>query len=372
MLPKEWGKSRKPFFFITDFFTKKKKNNLEKEENVQLLNPNQLANQENYSNDDNINKEKQNSNTDEEKYILRCRHVSKNYGDKLALDDLYLAVESGECFGLLGPNGAGKTTLISILSGIIESSYGYCIIDGKSTLDDDPTIRDAIGICPQFDVLWEDLTVREHLQYYFLLKGVKEGEKIHVLINSLIDSVGLSDHLNKRASELSGGMRRKLSIAISLVGSPKLLLLDEPTTGLDPEARRDIWNIVTKARAGRSTIITTHNMEEADVLSTRIGIVNQGKFACIGNQQYLKNRFGEGYSLTVTCVDGFEEKVISFVKSHYPHCTVESNYHQTISFLIPLKELSIPALFTLMRNEKEIQGLCFFIVIKIIYLFIYF
>ena len=293
-----------------------------------------------------------------EKYLLRCVKVSKKFGAKKALNKVYLAVEEGECFGLLGPNGAGKTTLISIISGIISPSSGYCCIAGKYTNTSDTSYRDEIGICPQFDILWEDLTVREHLNYYFLLSNRKKGEKLHVLVNQIADRVCLIDHMDKKVRALSGGMKRKLSIAISLVGDPKLLLLDEPTTGLDPDARREVWDLLSEARVGRSMIITTHNMEEADILSTRIGIVTQGKLSCVGNQQYLKNRFGKGYNLTIATTGAFTaQKIIDFMKFTYPNSVLDSYYSNILMFNIPIEELNIADLFVTMRNRKDDLGL---------------
>ena len=359
MIPRSWGISRSPLFPIKDTIAWIKSKSAKKGESTRIM-PIVEEQINCTSNEIDIRQEADNAMNGRENFVLKCVGLTKQYEKKgkTALDNFFLALPERECFGLLGPNGAGKTTLISILSGTIPASSGYAVIDGETTKGDNQTSRNVIGICPQFDILWDDLTVVEHLRYYFKMKGIPRGQKLHVLVSNLTDHVGLQDHLNKRARDLSGGMKRKLSIAISLCGNPKLLLLDEPTTGLDPEARRDIWDIIQDAREGRSTIITTHNMEEADVLCTRIGIMANGTMKCIGNQQHLKSKYGAGYSLTITArTFAHLAEIQRWVKSLYPHATLDSNYGTNLNYLIAAEQMNISDLFNRMRLYKDTYGI---------------
>jgi len=209
----------------------------------------------------------------------------------VALNNFSLCLLKGECFGLLGPNGAGKTTLISILTGLYSPTDGYAWVSGYDIRNEIDYVHRNMGVCPQHDILWDDLTCIDHLLFYARLKGIdSKNEMAHV--NKILQDVGLSDSATKMAKQLSGGMKRRLSIGISLVGDSPILFLDEPTTGLDPETRRYLWTTIQNAKAGRCIILTTHSMEEADVLSTKIAIMSNGSLKCIGDQMHLKNKFG--------------------------------------------------------------------------------
>jgi len=204
----------------------------------------------------------------------------------------------GECFGLLGPNGAGKTTLISALSGTTELTGGTGTICGMDVKTEMRKINTVLGVCPQFDIVWDDLTVAEHLLLYARIKGV---EKEKASVRRVAEAVKLDgDAFNTRASHLSGGMRRRLSLAIALIANPRVLFLDEPSTGLDPETRQSLWTIVSRLRKNRCIVLTTHSMEGADALSQRIGIMATGYLRCLGTPLHLKNKHGKGYQLTVT------------------------------------------------------------------------
>lgn len=207
-------------------------------------------------------------------YPILIKGVSKTY--KLngkyfeALKSTHLSVAKGEVLGLLGPNGAGKTTLISILTGLIKPSSGTAWVGGYNIHKELPNVYKSIGVCPQFDLFWEDLTIEEHLLFYLRLKGCdarREDEKVRTVCKQ----VELQDHAKKQAKHLSGGMKRRLSLAISLIGDPDVIFLDEPTTGLDPLNREVFWKILEKVKGNKSIILTTHLMQEADFLSDRIG-----------------------------------------------------------------------------------------------------
>jgi ABC-type multidrug transport system ATPase subunit len=184
-------------------------------------------------------------------------------------------------FGLLGPNGAGKTTLISILTGLYPPTSGDAFLAGFNVHTEIEKIYQNIGVCPQHDILWEDLSVEDHLYFYARIKGVSPKDE-KAAVTASLETVSLTDFRTRTAKGLSGGEKRRLSIAIALIGFGKVIFLDEPTTGLDPEVRRLIWEIINKAKQGRTIILTTHSMEEAEVLCQRIGIMSKGALRCLG------------------------------------------------------------------------------------------
>ena len=203
---------------------------------------------------------------DAKNYTIAMSNMRKVYAGrggaapKLAVKDVTLAVEPNTTFGLLGPNGAGKTTLISILTGLYEASTGKARIAGYDIKADTDQVYKVVGICPQFDIQWDELTVGEHLYFYARLKGIIPSHE-RKAVKYALESVALLKFENRLTKGLSGGERRRLSIAIALLGEPKVVFLDEPTvitfnqTGLDPEVRRLIWNIVNEARAGRTVVL---------------------------------------------------------------------------------------------------------------------
>lgn len=230
---------------------------------------------------------------------LIIKRVKKVYGGtKTAVKDVTFALESNMVFGLLGPNGAGKSTLISILTGLYPPSGGELTIAGYNVRTEIDQVYQYIGVCPQHDIMWDDLTVEEHLLFYARLKGVdRKHEK--ELVSSCMTAVSLTKFKSKLSKQLSGGTKRRLSIAMSLVGNPKVVFLDEPTTGLDPEVRRLIWNIIDMAKQDKIIVLTTHSMEEADVLCQRIAIMAKGTLRCIGPSTRLKSLYGDGFRITV-------------------------------------------------------------------------
>jgi ABC-type multidrug transport system ATPase subunit len=294
---------------------------------------------------------------------------------------LYLAVDRNECFGLLGENGAGKSTTLSMLTGMFKPSDGTALVGGFDIRTEIDQVHLSMGLCPQFDLLWSDLTVKEHLLFYARLKGVDTSHEVdHV--DKLIAEVGLAKAANKRADALSGGMRRRLSIAISLVGDSKIVFLDEPTTGLDAASRRQIWSIIRRAKKGRAIILTTHSMDEAELLCNRIGILAHGKLRCLGNQQHLKSLFGEGVRLKLNYAQTSQAKnaessrdaplslssasssladsairtqVVNFIQQHFPSATIAGDFHGTIEFLLG-NSTPISTIFRVMESQapKEI------------------
>eukprot|EP01087_Luapelamoeba_hula_P023615 TRINITY_DN8712_c0_g1_i4.p1 TRINITY_DN8712_c0_g1~~TRINITY_DN8712_c0_g1_i4.p1 ORF type:complete len:1796 (+),score=315.58 TRINITY_DN8712_c0_g1_i4:95-5482(+) len=219
-------------------------------------------------------------------------------GKKVAVNDLSLGIARGECFGLLGANGAGKTTTLRILTGDEHGSSGDAEINGHSILTSIRSAQRNIGFCPQFDALLPTLTAREHLTMYARLKGVP-SRSVDTTVQAFIDMMNLNRHADKLAGTYSGGNKRRLSLAIALLGNPPVVFLDEPSTGMDPMGRRYMWNVISKVREGRAIILTTHSMEESDVLCTRIGIMKAGQLVCLGTSQHLKSKHGTGYHIEI-------------------------------------------------------------------------
>ncbi|KAJ3687336.1 hypothetical protein LUZ61_016500 [Rhynchospora tenuis] len=222
----------------------------------------------------------------------KCKRTSPYH----AVKGIWVNLAKDQLFCLLGPNGAGKTTVINCLTGITPITGGDAIIYGNSVRSSVgmANIRRMIGVCPQFDILWDALTAVEHLALFASIKGLPHTE-IKAVVEKSLAEVKLTHAANVRAGSFSGGMKRRLSVAIALIGDPKLVFLDEPTTGMDPITRRHVWDIIEDAKKGRAIVLTTHSMEEADILSDRIAIMAKGKFRCIGTSIRLKSRFGTGY-----------------------------------------------------------------------------
>uniref|UniRef100_A0A672M4G2 P-type phospholipid transporter n=1 Tax=Sinocyclocheilus grahami TaxID=75366 RepID=A0A672M4G2_SINGR len=231
---------------------------------------------------------------------VAIRNLVKIYkkGAKLAVNHLNIRFFEGQITSFLGHNGAGKTTTMSILTGLFPPSAGTIYVKGMDIRTDMDLIRRTLGVCPQHNVLFDILTVEEHVWFYGRMKGMSMGE-VKKEINSLLDNVGLQHKRHEQTKNLSGGMQRKLSVAIAFIGGSKVVVLDEPTAGVDPYSRRGIWDLLLKYREGRTIILSTHYMDEADLLGDRIAIISQGKLCCCGTPLFLKARLGTGYYLTL-------------------------------------------------------------------------
>ncbi|XP_027133809.1 ATP-binding cassette sub-family A member 1 [Larimichthys crocea] len=231
---------------------------------------------------------------------VSIRNLVKIYktGKKLAVDGLSMDFYENQITSFLGHNGAGKTTTMSILTGLFPPTSGTALINGYDIHVDMDSIRKYLGMCPQHNVLFNELTVEEHIYFYARLKGLSSKE-VKIEMDQMIEDVGLPHKRKDLAKNLSGGMQRKLSVAIAFVGGSKIVILDEPTAGVDPFARRSIWELLLKYKQGRTIILSTHHMDEADILGDRIAIISHGKMRCCGSSIFLKKCFGSGYYLTL-------------------------------------------------------------------------
>ncbi|XP_024080485.1 ATP-binding cassette sub-family A member 1-like isoform X6 [Cimex lectularius] len=231
---------------------------------------------------------------------VKIINLSKVYPNgKKAIDNISVAFYEGQITSFLGHNGAGKTTTISILTGLLPPTSGTALINGNNILTDMYRVRKNLGVCPQHNILFHRLTIKEHLWFYGMLRGGKKGNLLHHEIEQMLLDLNLADKSDAYSTDLSGGMQRKLSIAVAFIGGSKTVILDEPTSGVDPYSRRSIWELLIKYKKGRTLILTTHYMDEADLLGDRIAIIAQGRLVCVGSGVFLKSQLGKGYNLTV-------------------------------------------------------------------------
>lgn len=242
-----------------------------------------------------------------------CCKKSKVQATKMAVRGVSFGVKKGECFGLLGTNGAGKTSTFKVLSGEVVPNYGKGLIAGLNVETDMKTIGSLIGYCPQFDALLDNLTAREHLELYASIKGIPYNLREQLIKNKL-QQLNLEQYEHVLAGTYSGGNKRKLSVAIALLGNPPIILLDEPSSGMDPEARRFMWSVVSQISTQNKTssvILTTHSMEEAEALSSKLAIMVEGRIQCIGAVQHLKSKYGKGYEIEVKIQVPKEEEILA-------------------------------------------------------------
>ena len=243
--------------------------------------------------------------------MLELKKIAKEYGDMIAVNDIDLEVNKGEIFGILGPNGAGKSTLIGMICGLIKRTSGEIIYEEKETKT--RKFKENIGIVPQDFALYWDLTAEENIEFFCSLYGFR-GADLKRRVNKVLDFVGLTDVRKKRASEFSGGMKRRLNIGCAIAHSPKLIIMDEPTVGIDPQSRNHILKSVLKLRdEGATVIYTSHYMQEVDDICDRIAIVDKVNVIAEGTSEELKNLIGDKRVFNITVkekIDNFEDKLL--------------------------------------------------------------
>ena len=317
---------------------------------------------------------------------LRVLKVTKRFKSNVAVDNVTFGVPRGEVFALLGPNGAGKTTIISLIRGDIQPSRqgGDILVADISVAKNRAQARSHLGVCPQFDAM-DTMTVIEHLKFYARIRGVPDPAHN---VNEVVRAIGLQPYANRMAAKLSGGNKRKLSLGIALMGNPSVLLLDEPSSGMDAASKRVMWQILASIVPGRSLVLTTHSMEEADALASRAGIM-ASRMLALGTTNYLRSKHGDAYHVHLVhkaaphTPDVEMERIREWVKAEFPGVDVEEkSWHGQIRFSVPMNPrnasivaekddiaavdcaapstsigASISALFTLLERNK--RDLCF-------------
>ncbi|CAG8580036.1 3827_t:CDS:2, partial [Racocetra persica] len=365
VLPSEYGISKPWYFIFTEPYymirnrgkkdIKKNKDIVELEQGNIEIDPSEILHE-----DDDVKEERKkvlgnNYDPDSPLVMKRMRKVYPN--GKLAVKEVTFAVDTNIIFGLLGPNGAGKTTLISILTGLYPPTSGSATINNYDIHTNMREVYMSIGVCPQHDILWDDLTVGEHLLFYARLKGIPTDQEQAAILKAL-QQVRLEAFKNRLSKGLSGGEKRRLSIAISLIGNPAVVFLDEPTTGLDPEVRRLIWNIINDAKKGRTIVLTTHSMEEAEVLCNRIGIMAKGTLRCLGPQLRLKEIYGRGFKLSFSCKAKNFDVATEFIESLLPaNAKKLDSFVTNVSYEFDIENGLIAKLFREIEAHKNEYGI---------------
>ncbi|GBN11786.1 ATP-binding cassette sub-family A member 3 [Araneus ventricosus] len=280
---------------------------------------------------------------------------------KLAVNNVSLNIYEGQITALLGHNGAGKTTTINILTGLYTPTSGTASINGLDILRKTTEARRGLGVCPQHNVLYDTLTVDEHLKIYAAMKGVPWNQ-LTSEATQVLNILKLTDKRNELVKALSGGMKRKLSLAIAIVGGSKVLFLDEPSSGLDVEARRSVWDALLEIRHNRTIILTTHYMEEADILGDRIAIMAEGEIQCCGSPMFLKQKFGTGYHLHVVKHENFDlTGLTNHLKKYIPEVSLGNELEREISFNLSTNTGSgFGEMFEELENHKEKLGVLSF------------
>jgi len=288
---------------------------------------------------------------------IRCRSLVKDYGTVRAVDGLDLEVRSGECFGLLGPNGAGKTTTVEILEGLLPPTSGEVELLGQNWRSDGYALRQRLGISLQETNLADKLTVEETLRLFrsFYPRGREVAE--------LLELVSLTDKAKTWYVKLSGGQKQRLAVACALVGNPEILFLDEPTTGLDPQSRRQLWGLIEGFKSeGRTVLLTTHYMDEAQRLCDRVAVVDKGKIIALGTPRELIDSLGGTEVVDIKCDGAVEEKSLSGlpgvhtvkVKAEGLSLTVEQ-LHKTLPLLLSHLQQSGRTLTALSTHHATLE-----------------
>jgi ABC-2 type transport system ATP-binding protein len=275
--------------------------------------------------------------------ILITKDLKKNYGSSLAVQGVSFEVLKGEIFSLLGPNGAGKTTTISMLSTLLQPTAGDAEIGGHSVVHEPMAVKHLIGVVPQEIALYDPLTARQNLQFWGEMYGMS-GKALKDRVAEVLVQVNLADRANDKVEKYSGGMKRRLNIAVGLLHRPQLVFMDEPTVGIDPQSRRSILDMVKDLqKQGMTVLYTTHYMEEAAELSNRVGIMDHGKLIALGTQKELTKLVGEQETLRLHFG---EEESTEALLPHFQNLegvlTAIATDHQ-IALSVPEAEDALPA-----------------------------
>uniref|UniRef100_A0AAQ5X5G5 Cholesterol transporter ABCA5 n=1 Tax=Amphiprion ocellaris TaxID=80972 RepID=A0AAQ5X5G5_AMPOC len=295
------------------------------------------------------------------KEAIRINNIRKVYKEKdsivEALRGLTFDIYEGQITALLGHSGAGKSTLMNILCGICPPTNGTATIYGSPVAEiaDGSEMKQLVGICPQFNIIFDVLTVEEHLRIFAAIKGIPPAD-IDAEVTKVLKDLDLEKIMTAQAKNLSGGQKRKLSVGIAILGDPKILLLDEPTAGMDPCSRHQVWSLLKSRRAGRVTVLSTHYMDEADILADRKAVISQGQLKCVGSSLYLKTKCGVGYHLRMSINEGCEaEKITSLVKHHVPKAKLARQHEAELTYTLPFESMdTFPGLFSELDGQPNL------------------
>jgi ABC-2 type transport system ATP-binding protein len=277
--------------------------------------------------------------------ILEVQKLVKKYGSFTAVKGISFDIQEGEIFSLLGPNGAGKTTTISVLSTLYAPTKGDAIIAGHSVTKEPMAVKQVIGVVPQELALYDDLTARENLVFWGKMYNLG-GKVLRDRIDEVLKQIGLEDKANKRVKTFSGGMKRRVNIGVGLLHKPKLLFMDEPTVGIDPQSRRAILDSVKELnKQGMTVLYTTHYMEEAQELSDRVGIIDHGELIALGTQAQLTKQVGENDTLILHIGEGENATRLVTALRKIPGVLKADVSDQTIAVIAPeAEEILAPAI----------------------------
>ncbi|KAL0212693.1 hypothetical protein RCL1_006319 [Eukaryota sp. TZLM3-RCL] len=287
-------------------------------------------------------------------------YISKGKNKKpfLAVKGLSLKISPGEVVSLLGPNSSGKSTTISMLAGEIPASAGTASVFGNDIRNQMDDIHSVLGICPQHNAMHDSLSVIEHLKIFAAICGISKQEE-DLRINDFASRFGLSDYLGRRTTALSGGYKRRVQLALACIGRPRLLLLDEPSSALSPDARRSLWKLIQEEqRRGCAVLLTTHSMPEAEFLSSRIAIMVKGTLRCIGSSQHLKSLYGSGYKLTLGLTPKAKrEDVAKFVSCIIPGAQESTFIPKRFALYEFSANVPLSNVFGLLETGKDSAGI---------------
>jgi len=286
--------------------------------------------------------------------ILEVQNLVKNYGDFQAVKGVSFNIQEGEIFSLLGPNGAGKTTTISMLSTLYEPTSGDATVAGYSVKKNPMGVRNAIGVVPQDLALYEDLTAKENLIFWGQMYNLS-GKALSSRVDEVLEQIGLTDKAKNKVKTFSGGMKRRVNIGVGLLHKPKLLFMDEPTVGIDPQSRRAILDTVKDLnKKGMTVLYTTHYMEEAEELSDRVGIIDHGKLIAIGTQKELTKQVGETETLILHVSENEDPSALVSVLKGLPNVIVANVVNNEISISTPSAKDVLVSVVT-KANERGIK-----------------
>jgi ABC-2 type transport system ATP-binding protein len=286
--------------------------------------------------------------------ILEVKNLVKKYGDFAAVKGISFDIQEGEIFSLLGPNGAGKTTTISVLSTLYAPTSGDATIGGHSVSQEAMAVRNVIGLVPQELALYDDLSARENLLFWGKMYGLS-GRALRGRVAEVLEQIGLADRARERVKAYSGGMKRRVNIGIGLLHKPRLLFMDEPTVGIDPQSRRAILDSVKDLnKQGMTVLYTTHYMEEAQELSDRVGIIDHGELIALGTQAELTRQVGENDTLILHIDEGQDgSSLVDAVRSVSGVLRADMTSH-TVAVIAPEAE-DIMAPVIIKANELGIK-----------------